>query len=174
MTVTVRALAANGRLLRKAIGVAVPGGGLAPLWVDVRHVRTVQITVEGATTDSSVVVTAVGILPGSLPPYSIPNRTLSGGAPGANVAIDPEAFVSGCNSSVGLQDTSVGQQPVFGGTLSRRLAAGRQASSSAARLPSAPSTPCSAPRTTRRPGAAPGRRRPRWWSRIRTTTCCVG
>ena len=116
MTVTVRALAANGRLLRKAIGVAVPGGGLAPLWVDVRHVRTVQITVEGVTTDSSVVVTAVGILPRSLPSYSIPNRTLSGGAPGASVAIDPEAFVSGCNSSVGLQDTSVGQQPVFGGT----------------------------------------------------------
>jgi hypothetical protein len=116
--VTVRALDASGRLLHKVIGVAVLGGGLLPLWVDVRHAATVQVSVEGVTTDAVVVVTGLSLLPPSVrvPAYVLRDRTLSAGAPGRSVTIDPEAFVSGCNSSVGYSDVSVAGTPVFGGT----------------------------------------------------------
>jgi len=110
-----RALDAGGRLLRKATGVASVGTGLQPLWLDLSNVRTVQLSIDGGT-GVNVDITAVGILPGRLAPYVTPNRVQSGGSPHGSVALDPHAFASRCNSSIGSSDVAVAQKPIFGGT----------------------------------------------------------
>ncbi len=118
-----RALDAQGHTLRKATGVAVVGNGLRPLWVDLTGARTVQMTIDGGTA-INVDITALGILPHSVAPYVTPNRVQSGGSPHGSVAIDPLAFASRCNSSVGTSDVTVAHAPVIGGTYLSTYACG--------------------------------------------------
>ncbi len=111
----VRALDAGGRLLRKATGVAAVGTGLQPIWVSLRGARTVQLVIDGGT-NVNMDMTAVGILPGRVAPYVTPNRVQSGGSSTGGIAVDPRAFASKCNSSVGSDDTAVARAPIFGGS----------------------------------------------------------
>jgi len=115
--VTVRALAANGRVLRKAIGIAALGGGLRPLWIDLRGAATVNIAVAG-NANNHVVFTGAGILPGRLPLYQQPNRVLAA-APGTSAPIDAEAFVIRCAATAGDQDTAVQGRKVLAGSYIR-------------------------------------------------------
>jgi hypothetical protein len=110
-----RALDASGRLLRKAIGIAAVGTGLQSLWVDLTDARTVQLTIDGGTA-VTIDITAAGIVHRRVPPYVTPNRVQSGGSPGGSIAIDPRAFASRCNSSVGSDDITVARAPILGGT----------------------------------------------------------
>ena len=117
-TLAVRVLDANGQIVRKVMGVALLGDGLAPLWVDVGGGTTVQITVDCSldvicSTSNHVVITALGILPGGVSPYAIHDRLASAHSPNRSVVVSPDAFVSKCNSSIGTSDTSVAQHPVY-------------------------------------------------------------
>jgi hypothetical protein len=110
-----RALDAQGHVLRKAIGVAAVGTGLQPLWVDLTGARTVQLVVDGGT-EVSMDITAIGILSQSVASYVTQNRVQSGGSPNGSITVDPRAFASQCNSSIGNDDVTVAQAPVLGGT----------------------------------------------------------
>jgi len=118
MLLSLRALDAGGRLLRKAVGVAAIGGGLRPLWINLGNVRTIQVTDDNISTigSNSVDVTGVGILPHPAPPYVPQNRTISGGAPNGAVVVDPLAFAVQCNSNVGGSDVTVAHETVLRGT----------------------------------------------------------
>lgn len=118
-----RALDAQGHLLRKAIGVATVGTGLQPLWVDLSGARTVQLLIEGGT-DIKIDITGLSILPGRVAPHVPPNRVQSGGSPSGSVAVDPRAFASRCNSSVGSSDVTVAHTAIPGGTYLSTYACG--------------------------------------------------
>lgn len=118
-----RALDAQGHLLRKAIGVAAAGTGLQPLWVDLTGASTVQVYIDGGT-DVNIDITAISILPRSVAPYVTQNRVQSGGSPAGSIAVDPRAFASQCNSSVGSSDVTVAHAPVPGGTYLSTYACG--------------------------------------------------
>ncbi len=118
-----RALDAQGHLLRKAIGVAAVGTGLQPLWVDLTGARTVQLYIDGGT-GISMDITAISIVPGRAAPYVTQNRVQSGGSATGSIAVDPRAFASQCNSSVGTDDVTVARAPVLGGTYLSTYACG--------------------------------------------------
>ncbi len=126
MLLSLRALDANGRLLRKAVGVAAVGGGLRPLWVDLGNVRTIQVTADNINTVSGVGidVTGVGILPRAVPPYIPENRTISGGSPHGAVVVDPLAFAVQCNSNVGESNVTVAHDTVLRQTYLNNTACG--------------------------------------------------
>ncbi len=111
-TLIVRVLGIDGRLLRKVIGRTLLGIGFQELWVDVSRAKTVTISESG---DVPIVVTAVGLLSRPLPPYKLPDLTVSGGATGKAAIISPDAFVVSCNVAPGTDDTTVGGKAVFGG-----------------------------------------------------------
>ena len=111
---SVRVLDATGTLLHKAIGIAFVGGGLRPLWVDLRGGSTIVMTVDGGTA-VRLAVTAVSIMPGQLPAYTYPDRILSSPS-GKTYSVDADAFVSQCNAVVGTTDTTVLHLPIFAGT----------------------------------------------------------
>jgi hypothetical protein len=115
MMLSVRVLDAKGHLLRKAVGTPFIGSGLQPLWVDLSGAHSVTLAASGSPS-STLDVTAVGVLPRRLPVYRLPDRIISGGSPSGTAIVDPRAFVSTCNSSVGTDDVTVAHQLVFGGT----------------------------------------------------------
>lgn len=123
MTLSVRVLDGQGRLLRKAIGAPFAGSGLQSLWVDLSGARSVVLAIDGPA-GSTLDVTALGILPRRLPLYHIPDHTISGGSPTGVAIIDPRAFVSTCNSSVGTGDTTIAGHMVFDGTYLSTYACG--------------------------------------------------
>lgn len=112
---SVTVLDADGHLLRKAIGEAFAGGGLRPLWVDLRGGSTVTF-LAGDEAAVTVAITAVGIVPGHLTPtYRNPSRVLYGGIPGG-VALDSSAFVAHCGSGADATDIIVAHTIIMGHT----------------------------------------------------------
>lgn len=125
MLLSLRALDAGGRLLRKAVGVAAVGGGLQPLWIDLGNVRTIQVTADNVSiSEGGIDVTGVGILPRGVPPYVPQNRTISGGGPNGAVVVDPLAFAVQCNSNVGGSDVTVAHETVLRQTYLNNTACG--------------------------------------------------
>ncbi|GAC1432891.1 MAG: hypothetical protein NVSMB65_06640 [Chloroflexota bacterium] len=112
-TLTVRVLDANGHIVRKAVGMTFAGGGLRPMWVDLRGGVTINFKVDGSV---NIAITGAGILPYRVAPaYQNPQRTLFGGAPGG-VAVDGPTFVSRCNAYNEDADVTVAGQLAVGGT----------------------------------------------------------
>ena len=112
-TVSVRVLNSKGLLLRKVFGMTALGTGLRPLWVDLHGASTVIVADTG---NATVIITGLGIIPHAVPAYTISNRIIAGNTSSTGVPIDPTAFVSQCNASIGTSDTTVAHAPVFAGT----------------------------------------------------------
>jgi len=112
-TLTVRVLDADGHIVRKVVGMAFPGGGLRPLWVDLRGGATANLKVAG---DVNMAITGAGILPDRVSPtYQNPQRTLYGGGPGG-IAVDALSFVSRCNAYDESADVTMAGQLAIGGS----------------------------------------------------------
>jgi len=112
-TLSMRALDASGRLLRKSTGTVSVGTGLQALWVDLTSARTVQVTFDGGT-DVRTDITAVATIPGHIAPYVTRDRLIRGTAAGA--VVNPAAFANSCNSGIGTDDLMVAHHLVLAGS----------------------------------------------------------
>ncbi len=112
-TLSMRALDAAGRLLRKSTGTVSVGTGLQALWVDLAGARTVQLTFDGGT-DVRTDVTAVATIPSHIAPYVTRDRVIRGTAAGA--VVNPAAFANSCNSGIGTDDLMVAHHLVLAGS----------------------------------------------------------
>ena len=120
-----RAFDARGHLLRKVIGVSNLGGGLHPLWIDLRDAHGVAVTLEASVGVSNrVVVTGLGIVPRTLPAYRNLTEVLFGASGGEAIPIPPAAFANSCNSYLGTSDSSVAGKVVLANTYVRGLGCG--------------------------------------------------
>jgi hypothetical protein len=100
-------------LLRKAVALAYLGGGLQPLWVDLKGGSSAVLSVEALGPAEWVTVSGLSILPGRYAPHPNPDHVTFGSVSGAPVVIPASGVVDICNAGLGITDTTVGHQPVY-------------------------------------------------------------